>query len=116
MSFEDVMKSDFANTILNTDEIAEEITYVTKAGVSKTISAIIDREGLQAESIGGADTLGRSAVLTIANDATIGVDAVDPTGDTGLFPDHVGKTPSTYRITKIHPESSSVNWILLCEK
>jgi hypothetical protein len=112
MSFEDLIKSDLQNAVLNTDELAEEITYVTKSGVQSTINAIVERDLLESAG-GGADTRHKYIDIVIANDADAGVTSVDLTGDYVLVPEYAGHPAIRYRIVRIL-DVDAAGWALRC--
>lgn len=115
MSFKDVMKDDVKNVLLNTDEFAEEITYVTKAGVELTINAVVERGRLEDAGAGGAQTFGREIEILVLNDSDDGITAIDVTGDYVMVSTHVGEDAVRHKVIEIldHDESS---WSLRCAK
>jgi len=115
MSFKDILADDMKNVILNTNEFAEAITYVPKAGDEKTINAIVERDLLAPIGSGGADTRHKIIEILIANDATKGVTSVNLNGDYVKVAEYVGHPVERYRIIEI-VEVNSASWALRCVK
>ena len=117
MTFKTMQASDMANTILNTSEFAESITYIDKSGVEKTINAIVDRDRLGIGQEGG-DFTGKEIEILIANDTTNGMTTIN-TGETGedtvKVPEFIGQTAIVWRVEEIvrHDDTS---WLLRCIK
>ena len=82
MTLKDSIQTDGADVFLNTDEFAESITYVFRAGGSRTIKAIVDREPPAIYDAAGEVVLPDYAI-TIHHDTVTGVEAseIDTGGD-----------------------------------
>lgn len=100
MTFKDQIAADVNNIMLNTDEFAEQIVYVTKCGIEKSVNAVIDRPRANSGSEDHGRINRKTAVVFISNDPTLGMASIDPRGDKVLF--------------KQHPnDSAAVEWAVL---
>lgn len=100
MSFKDQLSSDALNTFLNSDEFAEEITYIPSGGASKIIKAVIVREGLEPSSENASRSLRKQAEIYIANDDVEGVASIDKKDDRITLNDIEG-TAKEVRINEV---------------
>jgi hypothetical protein len=80
MSFKDNLKAD-ARTFLNTDEFAENLTYIPHGGTAKVIKAVVTRGRIDPASGNFSRSLKNEAEVYIMNDETEGVTAIDKTND-----------------------------------
>lgn len=79
MTFKDDLATDLANIFLDTDEFAETVVAYQAgkaAGGAKSIDAIVDRGAPEPFGLGDAGALVHDAEVTIANDATTGLDSI----------------------------------------
>lgn len=100
MSFKDQLSPDSINTFLNTNEFAEEITYIPSVGPPRIIRAVVVREGLEPSSENMSRSLKNQAEVYIANDDTDGVTQIDKKDDRVTLNDVEG-TAREARINEI---------------
>ena len=81
MSLKEQMSKDAVSCFLNSGEFAEEITYITGAGASKIIKAVVVRYELAPAEENINRSLKKQAEVYIANDETSGVTAVNKKDD-----------------------------------
>ena len=115
MTLKSLMMNDMSNTFLNTDEFGESITYVTKAGVEKSISAVVSRGRLDPDEETAGRSLSDEIEIRIANDSTAGVTSVDAGFDKVKVPEYLGEAADTWRIVEILSHDASM-WHLKCVK
>ena len=115
MSFKDIIKSDAINTILNTNELAVEITYTPNGQDAKTIKAIIVREPIEPGSEDQGRILQKQAEIYIANDADAGVSSVDINGDIVSFPVRIGESAVDWAVIEIIKKDSGL-WQLKVQR
>lgn len=114
MSFKDQLAGDAVNAILNEDELAEEITYIPKAGSSLTISAIVIRGRITPD--GETDRiLQNRCEIYIANHATFGVTSVNKGSDKVIFPARVGESAVQWSVVDIFDNDEGM-WHLLAQR
>lgn len=98
--------SDFFNDVLQDDAAGflelggEDVVYRPRGGTPRTITALVDRP--QPVYVGsGQNVIARKLSITVANDATTGVDAatLDVTGDSFDVADKPGKARTTRKIS-----------------
>jgi len=111
MSFKDQLSQDSIITFLNSDEFAEEITYIPSVGPPKIIKAVIVREGLEPSSENASRSLRKQADVYIANDETDGVIAIDKKDDRITLNDVEGIARET-RINEVLGNDEGI-WHLL---
>lgn len=114
MTFRSQTLTDFLNTILNTDEMAESISYTPNGSAAITIKAIINRSPLQSNAADNGMTLTDECEVFVANDATYGVTTVTK-NDTLSFPKRIGDSNSTWRVIEI-VEKDDAAWRLRVRK
>lgn len=86
MSFQTDMQDDFRELMLDTDTLAESITYTpisTEVGVS--IDAAVNRGHYDQEFTDDGEYLVKTATVTISSDDSDGVSAPNVSGDTVTF-------------------------------
>lgn len=99
MTFKTQMATDAINCFLNTNELAESITYTPKNGAAKSIKAIIIRNRLDSGGEDSGRILRYQGEVFVANDATNGVTSVNKGDDEVSFPEVIG--------------GSSISWVVL---
>jgi len=115
MTFKSMMDDDVANTILNSNEFAESITYVTKAGTELSIKAIVDRNRLDTGGEDDGRSLSKEIEVVIANNAVNGVASVDVGFDKVKLPENLGGSAIEWRIIEVIKHDEAV-WHLRCAK
>lgn len=115
MSFKDIIKSDAINTILNTDELAEEISYTPLDQDAKTIKAVVVRERIELGSEDQGRILQKQCEIYIANDETAGVDSINKNGDIVSFPIRIGEDAVDWAIVDILKKDDGM-WHLLMQR
>lgn len=114
-TFKDQLASDAANVFLNSNEFAEEITYIPSIGTSRIIKAIVDRKRV---TPAGEDT-GRIVLdqteITIANDPVYGLDAIQKGVDKFSFPEVIDGSNITWAVQDILGQDAGM-WRLLVQK
>ena len=115
MSFKTMMDDDVAKVILNSDEFAELITYVTKAGVETPIKAIVDRNRLDTGGEDDGRSLSKDLEVVIANHPTNGVDSINVGFDKIKLSEYLGGTAIEWRIVEILKHDEAM-WHLRCAK
>lgn len=78
MSFKDNVTADFQSVILNTDELAEQVTYHFAAGGSLSMAAIFRRDEVALDDSETGRRQDAFGVLTVSTDAALGVPNWDP--------------------------------------
>ena len=81
MSLKEQMSKDAVSCFLNSGEFAVEITYITGAGASKIIKAVVVRYELAPAEENINRSLKKQAEVYIANDETSGVVTVNKKDD-----------------------------------
>lgn len=104
-----MITDDATAVFLNTDEFAEAVTYyphihpgqATRA--SRSISAVVEREQIQAVGQDGNATVLPLWMVHVANDSTNGIasDELDTGGDQIGFPPRDGETAERRTITRL---------------
>ena len=101
MSFKELIKSDSINTILNSDELAEEITYTPLDQDPITINAVVSRDLIDLGSEDQGRILQKQAEICIAYDADDGVSSVNINGDIVSFPVRIGEDAVDWAVIKV---------------
>ncbi len=73
MTFKELIKTDMASVLSETDEVAEAITYTPFGGSGTPINGIIDREPGGVSYGGDGQGTDQEAIVTVIDDATTGV-------------------------------------------
>ena len=73
MTFQDLLRQDRDNVILNKNELAQDVVYTPKGGTAKTITAIVSGDTEHIEQGNKARISARTATAIISNDATAGI-------------------------------------------
>ena len=101
MSFKELIKSDSINTILNSDELAEEITYTPLDQDPRTINAVVSRDLIDLGSEDQGRILQKQAEICIDYDADDGVSSVNINGDIVSFPVRIGEDAVDCAVIKV---------------
>ncbi len=102
MTLKTQLPTDAINVFLNSNELAESITYTPSGGAAKTINAVIDRERLNQQGQDQGRTVSKECEIWIANDSTSGVTSVSKGQDTVAFPIYnQGGSNVTWRVIEI---------------
>jgi hypothetical protein len=115
MSLKNELSKDIINTFLNTDEFAEEISYVTDTGASRVIKAIVNRQRLRPSPENSGRILLNQVEIIIANDAENGLASINKSMDTFIFPALLGQAPVQWVVVDIIDHDQGA-WHLLLEK
>jgi len=107
MSFKELQLEDARNSLLNTDEFAEEIEYAPYGQWPITIKAVIVREQLEPGSENMARSLRREAEVYILNDEDEGVTSIDKKNDRITLTDTEGDEIIA-RVTEILQKDDSM--------
>lgn len=101
MTLKNQMGVDARMKILDTDEMAELITYTPFGGTPKTIKAVVIREPLKTRSMDDNRTLDRECQIHIANDASAGVTAVNTRFDKVSLPVNEGEVNVNWLVSAV---------------
>ena len=115
MSFREKLKSDAEKALLNKDELAEDITYVSPDESVRHIRAIVIRER---SDTGLSDTgriLQTQAELYILNDNDLGVKSVRRGEDKVMLPPEVDGEPVEWRVIDVISKDEAL-WRLLIQR
>lgn len=112
MSLKDQMLRDARQAILNTDEMAELITYTPYGGSGRTIKAIVNREPLKTSSIDEGRTLQRHCRVFVANHASDGVVSVAVRRDKVSLPVNEGGVSVVWDVSQVLSKDEGM-WELL---
>lgn len=115
MTFKTQMSDDVINCLLNSDEMAEAISYTPKGGIAKSIKAIVDRRRIIPAGEDSGRTLINQVEIVIANDSTNGVSSVNKGGDTVSLPERIGGSNVTWTVSDILKQDEGC-WQLLLTK
>jgi len=103
----DLLASDIQDVVLNTSDLAEQVTYTPKSGSGAvTINVFPLRAPAPDEREEARNFRVRSARIRIANHATLGVVA-PAEGDTVLMVIRAGQSAATTRVTAIISSSTA---------
>jgi len=102
MSLHDMIKSDASTVFCNANDHAENVTYVKRDGICRTINVVIDRQALQILTEAG-DTVIPNFEVHVSNSATLGISSSELNlgGDSLEFAIRVGVEVSKRSITKL---------------
>ena len=111
MTLKDSIRSDVSAVFLNTDEFAEAIVYYPRAGGSRTINVIIDRDPPDVYVAGNYVT--PRFMVDVSDHATDGVlrSDVDTGGDEAEVTAETGDVSAT-RVTVIKVMESDINGMI----
>ncbi|MDD5450195.1 MAG: hypothetical protein PHO42_06360, partial [Candidatus Omnitrophica bacterium] len=109
------LSKDIINTFLNTDEFAEDISYVTDTGVSRVIKAIVNRQRIKPSPENSGRILLNQVEIIIANDPENGLASINKGRDTFIFPALLGQTQVEWVVIDIIDHDQGA-WHLLLEK
>ena len=115
MSFKTQVKQDAANGFLNANEFAESVVYTPKAGVPKTITAVVNRKRLDPASEDIGRVLINQCEIFIANDAAAGVASISKGGDMVSFSENIGGSVINWIVADILGQDEGI-WHLLVQK
>ncbi len=115
MSLKNELSRDIINTFLNTDEFAEDISYITDTGVSRVIKAIVNRQRIKPSPENSGRILLNQVEIIIANDAENGLASINKGRDMFVFPALLGQAPVQWVVIDIIDHDSGA-WHLLLEK
>ena len=114
MSFKTQLAQD-AGVFLNPGEFAETILYTPKNGTAKSIKAVIERKRINPAGEDVGRILVNQSEIYIANDATVGVSAVNKGGDIVSFSENLAGTPIDWAVIDIIGQDECL-WHLLVQK
>ena len=77
MTLRDVIQSDLAAVLNNTDELAEAITYTIPGQSAKSINGVVTVVGFESEDDERGDAVFRVIDVQVSLDATLGIPADD---------------------------------------
>lgn len=101
MTFREMMLSDFLGTILNNDELSENVSYTPSGSSARTIKAVIVRERIEPNGPDRGNLVFRSAEIYIANHSASGVSTVTKNRDIVSFPVQIGESNVDWTVTEI---------------
>ncbi len=113
MTFKSQIKEDALNYFLNTNEFAEEITYIPAGGISRIIKALVNRGQIAPGRQDEQRTLQNQAELFVLNDETQGISQINKKDDRITFTDLEGDTKEC-RIVEVLDKDEAL-WHLLVE-
>ncbi len=115
MSFKDQLNDDVISVFLNSNEMAEQITYTPYNGSPKFIKAIVNRQRLNPAGEDTGRLLQNQAEIMIANKVDGGVISVNKGGDKVTFPERVGAADVDWIVIDILNQDEGM-FHLLCQK
>jgi hypothetical protein len=115
MAFKDNLAQDVAETFLNSDEFAEEITYTPKGGAAKVIKALVNRKRIDPAYEDAGRVLLNQCEIFIANDETSGVASVNKGEDLVSLAEVIGGAVIDWVVADILGQDEGV-WHLLLQK
>ena len=77
MTFKSQLKEDALNCFLNTNEFAEEITYIPAGGLSRIIKALVRRGKITPAKQDDLRTLQNQAEVFVLNDEAAGISLIN---------------------------------------
>ena len=115
MPFRDQLKNDAISCFLNSDEFAEDITYVADSGVSRVIKAVVNRQRIRPSPENSGRILLNQVEIIIANDAEKGLASINKGKDEFWFPAVLGQEAVQWVAVDIINHDQGA-WHLLLEK
>jgi hypothetical protein len=115
MAFKDNLAQDVAETFLNSDEFAEEITYTPKGGAAKVIKALVNRKRIDPAYEDAGRVLLNQCEIFIANDETSGIASVNKGEDLVSLSEIIGQAAINWVVADILGQDEGV-WHLLLQK
>lgn len=113
MTLKSQMAIDARFSILDTDEMAELISYKPYGGTPRTIKAVVIREPLQTRTMDEGRTSDKQCQVYIANHATEGINSVDLRRDKVSLPVRVGEVATDWVVSAVVSKDDGM-WHLLC--
>ncbi len=68
------IQADVGDVLLNTDDFAESCTYLPKSGDARSIVAVVEEGGIEADEMSGVQLVSTVTVF-VSRDETTGIDA-----------------------------------------
>ena len=115
MSFKTQIAQDAAKSFLNANEFAESVIYTPKAGVAKSITAVVNRKRLDPASEDIGRVLINQCEIFIANDPAAGVASISKGGDIVSFPENIAGSAISWIVADILGQDEGI-WHLLVQK
>ena len=115
MSFKTQIAQDAAKGFLNANEFAESVVYTPKAGVAKSITAVVNRKRIDPAYEDTGRVLINQCEIFIANDATAGVVSISKGGDMVSFPENISGSAINWIVADILGQDEGI-WHLLVQK
>lgn len=115
MAFKSDLAQDAAKTFLNSDEFAEDITYIPKGGVAKVVKAVVNRKRIDPASEDAGRILINQCEIFIANDAVSGIASINKGGDLVSLAEVIGGSQIDWVVADILAQDEGV-WQLLLQK
>lgn len=100
MGLRDLLATDIQDIVLNTSDLAEEVTYTPKGGAGITINVLPFRAAAPDSREEGRNMQFRSARVRVANHATLGI-VTPKEGDTIAMVIRAGQSSQTVRVSAI---------------
>lgn len=100
MTLHSVIQSDASAVFCNANDFAESVVYTSSTGSSRTIQAVVNRDGYQTDS---REEDSEVFEVHIVNSSTLGVasSAIKPGTDTLTFAKRVGETATAQTIVRL---------------
>jgi len=113
MTFKSQIKEDVLNCFLNTNEFAEEITYIPAGGLNRIIKTLVNRGPISPGREDSLRTLQNQAELFVLNDEAAGISLINKKDDKIILTNLEGDTKEC-RIVEVLNKDEAL-WRLLVE-
>jgi len=113
MTFKSQLKEDALSCFLNTNEFAENITYIIAGGSIRIIKALVNRGQIKPSREDSLRTLQNQAELFVLNDEASGTSLINKKDDKIILTDLEGDTKEC-RIVEVLNKDDAL-WHLLVE-
>lgn len=115
MSLKDLMLQDALKVLINSDEFAEDVSYLPETGWPRTIKAVVNRQREKPGTEHSGALLINQVEMVIAKDATNGVISIKKGKDTFSFPAILRDDPVEWVVADIIAHDDGA-WHLLMER
>jgi hypothetical protein len=114
MTLRETIEDDATTVFCNVDDFAESVVYYPRGGGSRSINAVVFREGVQ-YFIDDTQNAMAAYEVHVANDALTGIssNSINCGGDVLGFPPRDGKTATRHTIKKIAGQDNGM-LVLIC--
>jgi hypothetical protein len=115
MTLKTKMAADTLQTFLNTNEFAEDITYVPYGGTNKSIKAVLIRRGLDPAGEDTGRIMHNQVEIMIARDINYGMTSIKKGQDKVILPANIGGDDDIWLVVDILGQDDGM-WHLLVQK